>query len=44
MDTPRIPEEENPNPNSRGMEDEYDIRRSIENSQDTVNENEGANS
>lgn len=37
---PRIPLEENDNPNVRGSEDEYDIRRNMENAGEPVDSNE----
>lgn len=36
---PRIPLEENDNPNCRGAEDEYDIHRNMENAGEPVDSN-----
>lgn len=40
----RIPNEDINDPRVRGMEDEVDIRRNIENSQEPLREHEGENS
>ncbi len=40
----RMPSDDIGDPRVRGMEDEVDIRRNIENSQEPIRKNEGENS